>query len=79
MDEVMTLSQINDLDVSCALIQALIPVGLKAVNEKLQQEIKTLAGERYRHGKETVRWGAQGGLGLPSGSEGADASSPVEE
>jgi len=61
MEEVVRLSEIDDLDVKLALIQALIPVGLKAVNEKLQEEVKALAGEKHRHGKETVRWGAQGG------------------
>ena len=44
-----------------ALIQALIPEGLKAVNEKLQEEVRSLAGERYQHGKENTRWGAQAG------------------
>ena len=35
--------------------------GLKAVNEKLQEEVRKLAGAEYRHGKENVRWGRQGG------------------
>lgn len=61
MDEVMKLSQIDDLDVRLALIQALIPVGVKAVTEELKKEVDSLAGERYHHGKETLRWGAQGG------------------
>lgn len=61
MEEVMNLSEIDDLDVRLALIQALIPVGLDAVNRKLQEEIKVLAGEKHAHGKENVRWGRQGG------------------
>lgn len=61
MEEVLRLSEIDDLDVKLTLIQALIPVGLKAVNEKLQEEVKALAGEKHRHGKENVRWGGQGG------------------
>ena len=39
----MNLSEIDDIDVKVALIQALIPEGLKAVNEKLQAEVKALA------------------------------------
>lgn len=31
------------------------------MNEKLQAEVKALAGEKHRHGKENVRWGRQGG------------------
>lgn len=44
-----------------ALIQSLIPYGLKAVEEKLQAEVELLAGERYQHGKENTRWGDQPG------------------
>ena len=51
----------DDLDVTVSLIQALIPYGLKAVEEKLQAEVERLAGRRYRHGKENVRWGKQSG------------------
>lgn len=61
LTETMNLSEIDDIDVKVALIQALIPEGLKAVNEKLQAEVKALAGEKHRHGKENVRWGRQGG------------------
>ena len=61
LEEMIELSQIDDIDVKVSLIQALIPLGLAAVNEKLQEEVKTLAGERYAHGKENLRWGRQNG------------------
>lgn len=57
----MLLDNIRDTDVKVSLIQALIPEGLKAVNEKLQEDVRKLAGVEYRHGKENVRWGKQGG------------------
>lgn len=44
------------------LIQALIPMGLGAVNDLLQQEVKELVGERYERGRSypsRVRWGQQ--------------------
>jgi len=52
------------LDARIALIQALIPLGLQAVDEVLQQEVQTLAGPRYARGDGTpdrVRWGRQRG------------------
>jgi len=61
LKQMLELGQIDDIDVKVALIQALIPEGLKAVNEKLQAEVFSLAGEKRRHGKENVRWGSQGG------------------
>lgn len=51
----------DDLDTSIALIQELIPCGLKAVEEKLQREVAILAGIKRRHGKENLRWGKQPG------------------
>lgn len=50
--------------VSVSMIQALIPLGLKAVEEALLAEVKTLAGPRYARSDEhpdVVRWGAQDG------------------
>lgn len=47
-----------------AMIQALIPLGLKAVEEALLAEVAALAGPRYqRHDAhpEVVRWGKQAG------------------
>ena len=61
IEEVMTLSEIDDIDLRVSLIQALIPVGLEAVNRQLQKEVTMLAGEKHRHGKENVRWSRQGG------------------
>jgi transposase-like protein len=46
------------------MIQALIPLGLKAVNELLQEEVVRLAGERYSREGGVVglaRWGQQAG------------------
>ncbi len=55
---------VNDQDSLIALIQALIPLGLQAVEEALEKEVTALAGARYsRTGGQpgTVRWGAQQG------------------
>jgi putative transposase len=52
------------LDSRVELIQALIPLGLQAVQGLLQQEVAALAGERYRHGSGQpgyARWGGQPG------------------
>jgi len=61
LKQMLELEQIDDIDVKVALIQAIIPEGLKAVNEKLQAEVISLAGEKRRHDKENVRWGSQPG------------------
>jgi len=45
-------------------IQALIPLGLEAVNELLQQEVTASAGARYQRGGSVpgyARWGSQPG------------------
>jgi len=50
--------------VMIAMIQALIPLGLRAVGESLEAEVMALAGERYARGDahpEIVRWGKQTG------------------
>lgn len=50
--------------VAIAMIQALIPLGLRAVEEALQAEVTALAGERYAHADDhpdVVRWGKQSG------------------
>jgi len=51
------------VDVKAELIQALIPIGLWYVKEVLEQEVKALAGERYKRqgiaGND--RWGNQWG------------------
>jgi hypothetical protein len=54
----------DEMDTRIALIQALIPLGLKAVEETLQHEISDLAGERYSRGmgqNHYNRWGSQRG------------------
>jgi len=51
-------------EVRVAMIQALIPLGLKAVDELLQEEVIRLAGERYRREGGVpgyARWGQQPG------------------
>ena len=61
-------AELARLDSRVELIRALIPLGLEAVNDLLQQEVTGLAGERYRHdrhdgGSRTAhaRWGSQAG------------------
>ena len=50
------------LDARAELIQALIPIGLEAVNDLLQQEVVSLVGARYSRGEgDYVRWGRQQG------------------
>ena len=52
------------IDARAELIQALIPIGLEAVNELLQQEVVSLVGARYSRGGgqgDYVRWGQQQG------------------
>ena len=39
-----------ELDAKVELIQALIPLGLMAVSQSLEAEVRALAGERYRRG-----------------------------
>lgn len=53
--------EVENLDISLGLIQELIPVALRAVEEKLTEEVEKITGIRYEHGKENVRWGRQGG------------------
>lgn len=53
-----------ELDTRVAMIQALVPLGLKAVNEVLQEEVTQLAGARYRREgglRGYARWGGQQG------------------
>ena len=55
---------LEDVDVRVALIQSLIPLGLDAVEEILQNEVAALTGQRYsrKEGKTSNRrWGAQPG------------------
>ena len=55
---------IDDGTVTLAMIQELIPLGLRAVGEALQQEVQALAGPRYAREDGVpalVRWGQQRG------------------
>lgn len=54
----------ESFDIRLTLIQELIPIGLMAVNDILQQEVTRLAGAHYNRMKEKrdiVRWGRQQG------------------
>jgi len=56
--------EVEHLDAKVALIQALIPVGLEAVQDLLEAEVRDLAGARHqRTGRQPgcVRWGQQRG------------------
>jgi len=62
LEETMRLGEeIDDIDVKVGMIQALIPLGLEAVNENLQKEFIMLVGKKHARGKENMRWGSQGG------------------
>lgn len=62
LEETMMLKEgIDDIDVTVGMIQALIPLGLGAVNENLQKEFLSLVGKKHVRGKENMRWGSQGG------------------
>lgn len=55
---------LDDGTVALSLIQALIPLGLQAVEDALQQEVLALAGARYAHADGQpgmARWGRQRG------------------
>jgi len=51
----------EELDIRISVIQELIPLGLKAVAEDLQKEVKRLAGARHSRGTDNARWGSQNG------------------
>ena len=51
----------EELDVKIAVIQELIPLGLREVSIKLQEEVTRLAGQRHERGGDNARWGRQGG------------------
>jgi putative transposase len=55
---------IDDGSAQLAMVRALIPLGLRAVEEALVAEVDALAGRRYEHqdgGSQVVRWGKQQG------------------
>ncbi len=51
----------EDFDVKMSVIQELIPLGLRAVAEELQNEVTRLAGEKHSRGTDNARWGRQNG------------------
>ncbi len=62
--EPLALRGLEDVDATVALIQTLIPLGLGAVEDLLQQEVALLAGPRYARqdgAPHRVRWGRQRG------------------
>jgi transposase-like protein len=61
LEQLQELGGIDDVDIKVSLIQGLIPIALKEVSALLQAEVKKLAGEKQKHGKDCVRWGGQGG------------------
>ena len=59
MEKVM--DQAQSVDSKAQLIQLLIPLGLKAVGDVLENEVILLAGERYSRQGFASRWGSQPG------------------
>ena len=58
------VAPLDDGTVTLAMIQALIPVALQAVEEALQRDVLALAGPRYAHhdaAPGVARWGTQPG------------------
>ena len=51
----------EEFDVKMAVIQELIPLGLKAVMDELQGEVRRLAGDKYSRSGNNARWGYQDG------------------
>ena len=55
---------LDDGTLALAMIQALIPLGLRAVEDALQREVPTLAGARHARGDGhagIARWGSPPG------------------
>ena len=83
------LKMMDEINSRIEVIQMLIPIGLQAVNNLLQWEVKQLVGERYeRAGREKgiVRWGKQASsvyladqkvLGVSVGEVGVDRAGAV--
>lgn len=51
----------EEFDVKMTVIQELIPLGLKAVADELQGEVRRLAGEKHSREGNNARWGYQDG------------------
>ena len=54
-------SSSEDFDVKMTVIQELIPLGLKAVAEELQDEVRRFAGTKHSRDGNNARWGCQNG------------------
>ena len=55
-------SVVNEVNGRIELIRQLIPLGLEAVREVLEEEVNDLVGERYsRTGSDNKRWGSNAG------------------
>jgi len=48
-------------DIVASVIQELIPLGLQSVAQELQNEVKSLVGQRHQRGRDNSRWGSQPG------------------
>ena len=62
--DIQTVAPLDDGTVALSMIQALIPLGLLAVEQALQAEVTALAGARYAHADGhagIARWGSQAG------------------
>ena len=75
--EVMEREEYGELEVDSKveMIRALVPLGLMHVQELLDDEVTSLAGERYARKAETVKGRAswdESGDGKARGSAGAD-------
>jgi hypothetical protein len=55
------LGDAQKTDAKAELIQMLIPLGLNAVSDSLQEEVSRLAGEKYSRQGVASRWGEQPG------------------
>ena len=55
------MDQMMNFEMQMAAIQALIPLGLQAVEKTLQAEVKKLVGLRYSRGGDLKRWGENPG------------------
>ncbi len=65
-------AEMTALDMRMELIQALIPLGLEAVAEELQNEVTRLTGDRYtrkEHQNPNRRWGQSTRLGVSKRSK----------
>ena len=62
--EIQAVAPLDESSIALSMIQALIPLGLQAVEAALQAEVTALAGARYAHADGhagVARWGSQPG------------------